>query len=61
MIHLEDIGTVKYYMHMNDETIQAQKRKYSPGDHLPTRMPGPSQTRRKGFQTRRKGKEGSEE
>ena len=56
----EDIGTVKYYMHMNDETIQAQKRKYSPGDHLPTRMPGPSETRRKGFQTRKKGKQGSE-
>jgi site-specific recombinase XerD len=57
----EDIGTVKYYMHMNDETIQAQKRKYSPGDHLPTRMPGPRETRRKGFQTRKRGKQGSEE
>lgn len=37
----EDMTTVKNYMHMNDETIQQQKRKYSPGDHLPTRMPGP--------------------
>ena len=27
-----------------------QKRKYSPGDHLPTRMPGPRQARRTGFQ-----------
>jgi site-specific recombinase XerD len=27
----EDMTTVKNYMHMNDETIQAQKRKYSPG------------------------------
>jgi hypothetical protein len=31
---------------MNDEVIQEQKRKYSPGDHLPTRMPGPRDTRR---------------
>jgi site-specific recombinase XerD len=42
----EDIATVKNYMHMNDEVIQEQKRKYSPGDHLPTRMPGPRETRR---------------
>ena len=50
----EDMTTVKNYMHMNDETIQAQKRKYSPGDHLPTRMPGPKEIRRKGFQTKGK-------
>jgi site-specific recombinase XerD len=50
----EDMTTVKNYMHMNDETIQAQKRKYSPGDHLPTRMPGPREARRKGFQPKRK-------
>ena len=50
----EDMSTVKNYMHMNDETIQEQKRKYSPGDHLPTRMPGPKETRRKGFQTKDK-------
>jgi site-specific recombinase XerD len=30
----EDMATVKFYMHMNDATIQEQKRKYSPGDHL---------------------------
>jgi site-specific recombinase XerD len=48
----EDIATVKMYMHMNDKMIQGQKRKYSPGDHLPTRMPGPRETRRKGFQTK---------
>jgi integrase/recombinase XerD len=52
----EDMTTVKNYMHMNDETIQAQKRKYSPGDHLPTRMSGPKETRRKGFQTKPQGK-----
>jgi integrase/recombinase XerD len=46
----EDLATVQNYMHMNDETIQAQKRKYSPGDHLPTRMPGPRETRRKRLQ-----------
>ena len=51
----EDMATVKNYMHMNDETIQAQKRKYSPGDHLPTRMPGPTETRRRGFQTKDQG------
>ena len=50
----EDMTTVKNYMHMNDETIQAQKRKYSPDDHLPTRMPGPKETRRKGFQAKDK-------
>jgi site-specific recombinase XerD len=48
----EDMTTVKNYMHMNDETIQAQKRKYSPGDHLPTRMPGPKEARRRSFQTK---------
>ena len=42
----EDLSTVKNYMHMNDEIIQEQKRKYSPGDHLPTRMPGPRERRR---------------
>lgn len=52
----EDMATVKNYMHMNDETIQAQKRKYSPGDHLPTRMPGPKEARRRAFQTKDQGK-----
>jgi integrase/recombinase XerD len=45
----EDLSTVRLYMHMNDEDIQEQKRKYSPGDHLPTRMPGPREIRRKGY------------
>jgi integrase/recombinase XerD len=49
----EDMTTVKNYMHMNDETIQSQKRKYSPGDHLPTRMPGPRETRRRGYRVSR--------
>jgi integrase/recombinase XerD len=57
----EDMTTVKNYMHMNDETIQAQKRKYSPGDHLPTRMPGPRETRRRGYRTRGQGKKKHEE
>jgi site-specific recombinase XerD len=56
----EDMTTVKNYMHMNDETIQSQKRKYSPGDHLPTRMPGPKEARRKSFQTKEKGKKRDE-
>ncbi len=46
----EDLTTVQNYMHMNDTVLQAQKRKYSPGDHLPTRMPGPRETRRKSVQ-----------
>jgi site-specific recombinase XerD len=45
----EDLSTVLNYMHMNDETRQAQKRKVSPGDHLPTRMPGPREDRRRSF------------
>lgn len=31
----EDMTTVRHYMHMNDETIQEQKRKFSSGDYLP--------------------------
>jgi len=50
----EDMTTVKNYMHMNDETIQAQKRKYSPGDHLSTLMPGPKDSRRRGFQAQQR-------
>jgi site-specific recombinase XerD len=57
----EDMTTVKNYMHMNDETIQAQKRKYSPGDHLPTRMPGPKETRRRGYRPKGKGQKKREE
>jgi integrase/recombinase XerD len=45
----EDLTTVRYYMHMNDATIQAQKRKYSPGDHLSTSISDPQPTRRRGF------------
>lgn len=48
----EDMATVKIYMRMNDETIQAQKRKFSPGDHLPTRMPGPREIRRRGLRAK---------
>lgn len=48
----EDMATVKIYMRMNDETIQEQKRKFSPGDHLPTRLPGPRQARRTSFNAR---------
>jgi integrase/recombinase XerD len=45
----EDMTTVKLYMHMNDETIQSQKRRYSPGDHLPATIPGPRETRRRRY------------
>src|SRR5258706_6324805 len=57
----EDMSTVKNYMHMNDETIQEQKRKYSPGDHLPSRMPGPRETRRRGYRPRGQGAKKHEE
>ena len=52
----EDMATVKLYMHMNDTTIQAQKRKYSPGDHLPTQAQGTKRTRRTGFQPKSRGR-----
>jgi len=52
----EDMATVRLYMHMNDTTIQAQKRKYSPGDHLPVQGPGPTSTRRTGFIPKTRGK-----
>lgn len=45
----EDMATVKLYMHMNDDDVQEQKRKYSPGDHLPASIPGPRETRRRGY------------
>jgi integrase/recombinase XerD len=48
----EDLTTVLNYIHMNDTILQEQKRKYSPGDHIPTRMPGPRETRRKGSQSK---------
>ncbi len=31
----EDISTIKNYMHLNDVNVQAQKRKFSPGDSVP--------------------------
>ncbi len=52
----EDMATVKLYMHMNDTTIQQQKRKYSPGDHLPAQMQGPKHIRRTSFQPKLRGK-----
>lgn len=52
----EDMATVKLYMHMNDVTIQEQKRKYSPGDHLPVQMQAAKYARRTGFQPKMRGK-----
>jgi site-specific recombinase XerD len=52
----EDLSTVRLYMHMNDATLQEQKRKYSPGDHLSSRMPGPRESRRRGFQAKNQDK-----
>jgi integrase/recombinase XerD len=50
----EDLSTVLSYLHLNDDLLQQQKREFSPGDHLPLRMPGPREHRRQGFQTRRR-------
>jgi integrase/recombinase XerD len=55
----EDMATVKNYMHMCDEDIQEQKRKFSPGDHLPRRMPGPREVKRRKPTARRKGRKSS--
>jgi site-specific recombinase XerD len=52
----ENMETVKIYIRMNDEMIQGQKRKFSPGDHLPTRMPGPKEGRRRSFRAMKKEK-----
>lgn len=51
----EDMTCVKNYMHMNDQTIQEQKRKYSPGDHVSVSIPGIREQRLKGFIGREKG------
>jgi site-specific recombinase XerD len=48
----EDLTTVLNYIHMNDTILQEQKRKYSPGDHIPIRMPGPRETRRTSSQAK---------
>lgn len=40
----EDLATVKLYIHFNDQILQDQKRKYSPGDHLPTGFARPQET-----------------
>ncbi len=40
----EDISTIKNYMHLNDVNVQAQKRKFSPGDNVP--FVGQSQPRK---------------
>lgn len=45
----EDLTTVLNYIHMNDTILQEQKRKYSPGDHLPDRMQPQKESRRTGF------------
>ncbi|GER86323.1 tyrosine recombinase XerD [Dictyobacter vulcani] len=47
MLGHEDISTVKNYMHLNDVNVQTQKRKFSPGDHMPTKLPGPKETFRR--------------
>jgi integrase/recombinase XerD len=43
----EDLSTVFNYIRMNDAILQDQKRKYSPGDHIPIQEP--KKSRRTGF------------
>ena len=37
LLEHEDISTIKNYMHLNDVNVQAQKRKFSPGDSVPAK------------------------
>lgn len=48
----EDLTTVLNYIHMNDTVLQEQKRKYSPGDHIPIQMKGQEERRRTGFRAK---------
>jgi len=52
----EDLTTVLNYIHMNDTVLQEQKRKYSPGDHIPIQTRGHKETRRTGFKPKARGK-----
>ena len=52
----EDLTTVLNYIHMNDTVLQEQKRKYSPGDHIPIQTRGQKETRRTGFKPKARGK-----
>jgi site-specific recombinase XerD len=52
----EDLATVLNYIHMNDTVLQEQKRKYSPGDHIPIQTLGQKETRRTGFKPKARGK-----
>ncbi len=52
----EDLTTVLTYIHMNDTVLHEQKRKYSPGDHIPLQMKGQQETRRTSFKPKARGK-----
>ncbi len=56
----EDISTIKNYMHLNDVNVQAQKRKFSPGDSVPFTNPPSGSKRRTDFRdpVKRKGGRG---
>jgi integrase len=54
----EYLTTVQNYIHMNDTVLQEQKRKYSPGDYIPTRMPGLRETRSKSPQRKKQRSKG---
>jgi integrase/recombinase XerD len=45
----EDISTIKNYMHLNDVNVQAQKRKFSPGDSVPFANTSGGRKQRTGF------------
>jgi len=57
----EDLTTVLNHIHMNDTVLQEQKRKYSPGDHLPGQMETQKEARRTGFKPKTRGKKTEKE
>jgi len=52
----EDISTIKNYMHLNDVNVQAQKRKFSPGDNVPFMAQSTTRKQRTDFREPAKGK-----
>ncbi len=55
----EDISTIKNYMHLNDVNVQAQKRKFSPGDNVPFANPSGGRKKRSDFREPIKRKPGA--
>lgn len=56
LLEHEDLITKLNYIHMNDTILQEQKRKYSPGDHIPIQIQEQKEKRRTGFKPKARGK-----